>query len=139
MIKRVFIDSDVILDMLCKRDDFYNDSAEIFNLSEKNQIKLFTSPVVFANIFYILRKLLGLTNAKNAIKYLRQLVEVSCINEKITDLALNSNFSDFEDALQYFVSKENNIEILLTRNIKDYVEKDIKVLTPKQFLETYND
>ncbi len=137
MTKKIFIDSDIILDMLCKREPFYKDSAEIFNLSEKKKIELLTSPVVFANIFYILRKLLGTSKAKNAIKCLRDLVGVLCINEKITDLALNSNFFDFEDALQYFASKENNIEILLTRNIKDYIENDITVLTPKQFLNRY--
>jgi len=62
------------------------------------------------------------------------MISVVPVEEKIIDLALNSSFSDFKDALQYFTARENGFKILVTRNIKDYKEKDIIVQTPQEYL-----
>jgi len=64
------------------------------------------------------------------------IVHVIPIDEKMVDLALNSSFSDFEDGLQYFTARENDIGIILTRNIKDYKEKELLIQTPEEFLKT---
>jgi predicted nucleic acid-binding protein len=136
MSKLVFIDSDIILDLLCKRDPYYEYAAEVFTLGDYKIIELVTTPVVFANVFYILRKILGIEKAKEYLRKLRIMVGVISINDKVIDLALNSSFSDFEDGLQYFSSRENGIEILLTRNTKDYKEKDIIIQTPEEYIKT---
>jgi len=136
MSNRVFIDSDVILDLLCKREPFYPDAAELFTLSDQRTIELVTTSVVFANVFYILRKALGIDKAKELLRTLRILVGIVPVCEKTVDLALNSKFSDFEDGMQYFTARENGIKVLLTRNTKDYREKDVVVQTPKQYLKT---
>jgi predicted nucleic acid-binding protein len=136
MSNRVFIDSDVILDLLCKREPFYPDAAELFTLGDLGTIELVTTSVVFANVFYILRKALGIDKAKELLRKLRILVGIVPVCEKTVDLALNSKFSDFEDGMQYFTARENGIKVLLTRNTKDYREKDVVVQTPKQYLKT---
>jgi predicted nucleic acid-binding protein len=136
MSNRVFIDSDVILDLLCKREPFYPDAAELFTLGDQGTIELVTTSVVFANVFYILRKALGIDKAKELLRKLRILVGIVPVCEKTVDLALNSKFSDFEDGMQYFTARENGIKVLLTRNTKDYREKDVVVQTPKQYLKT---
>lgn len=136
MSNRVFIDSDVILDLLCKREPFYPDAAELFTLGDQGTIELVTTSVVFANVFYILRKALGIDKAKELLRTLRILVGIVPVCEKTVDLALNSKFSDFEDGMQYFTARENGIKVLLTRNTKDYREKDVVVQTPKQYLKT---
>ena len=118
MSKQVFIDSDIILDLLCKREPFYTFAAEVFTLGDTKQIDLVTTSVVFANVFYILRKLLGIDKAKELLRKLRIIISVVSVDEKVVDLALNSKFADFEDGLQYFTARENNIKIILTRNIK---------------------
>jgi hypothetical protein len=64
MNKRIFIDSDIILDLLCKREPFYAFAAEVFTLGDLGKIELVTTSVVFANVFYILRKVLGIEKAK---------------------------------------------------------------------------
>jgi predicted nucleic acid-binding protein len=138
MNKKVFIDSDVILDLLCKREPFYSYAAEVFTLGDTKKIELVTTSVVFANVFYILRKLLGIEKAKELLRKLRIIISVVSVEEKVVDLALNSKFSDFEDGLQYFTARENDIKIILTRNTKDYKEKDLLIQTPEEYLKAVN-
>ena len=135
MNKRIFIDSDIILDLLCKREPFYTFAAEVFTLGDLGKIELVTTSVVFANVFYILRKALGIEKAKELLRKLRIIIHIVPVCEKTVDLALNSKFSDFEDGLQYFTARENEINILLTRNVKDYKEKDLLIQTPEQYLK----
>ena len=136
MSKKIFIDSDVILDLLCKRDPFYQYAAEIFTLGDTKKIDLVTTSLVFANVFYILRKILGISKAKELFRKLRIILTVVSVDEKAVDLALNSRFNDFEDGLQYFTARENKITIILTRNVKDYKEKDVTIQTPEEYLKT---
>jgi len=136
MNKKVFLDSDIILDLLCKREPHYDFAAEIFTLGDTKRIELVTTSVVFANVFYILRKILGIDKAKELLRKLRILVGVMPVGDKIVDLALNSKFADFEDGLQYFTARENGIKILLTRNIKDYKEDSLVIQTPQEYLKS---
>lgn len=136
MNSKIFIDSDIILDVLCKRVPFYEYAALVFTLGDYKKIELATTSVVYANVFYILRKALGIEKAKENLRKLRIMVGVIPVDEKIVDLALNSNFSDFEDGLHYFTARENGIKILLTRNIKDYKVNDIVVQTPEEFIKS---
>ena len=134
MKKKVFVDSDIILDLLAERESFYDDAAKIFTLAYKKKIELFTTAVVVANVFYILRKIKSNEEAKRQLRDLRLLVSILPINENNVDMALSSKFSDFEDGLQYFVVKENNIMTIITRNIEDYKVKDIVIQTSKEYL-----
>jgi len=136
MSKKIFIDSDIILDLLCKRLPHYEYAASVFTLADNKKIELLTTSVVYANVFYILRKALGIEKAKEYLRKLRIMIGIVLVDEKIVDLALNSRFGDFEDGLQYFTARENDIEILLTRNKKDYKEKDILVQTPEEFIKS---
>jgi predicted nucleic acid-binding protein len=132
---KVFLDSDVILDVLCKRDVFYHFAAEVFTLGDRGEISLYTTSLVFANIFYILRKKIGIEKAKELLRKLRIIIHVLPVGEKIIDLALNSKFNDFEDGIQFFAARENDILILLTRNKKDYKEKGLVIETPEEYIK----
>ena len=138
MSKEIFIDTDIILDLLCKREPFYPYAAEVFTMGDKGILKLVTTPLVFANVFYILRKLLGIEKAKELLRKLRIMIGIVEMNDRIVDLALNSQFSDFEDGIQYFTAREHGIQHLLTRNIKDYKRADLLVQTPEEYLKTRN-
>jgi predicted nucleic acid-binding protein len=135
MSRKVFLDSDVILDVLCKREPFYDFAAEVFTLGDSGKIQLFTTSLAFANVYYILRKILGIEKSKELLRKLRLIIRILPAGEKIVDLALNSQFSDFEDGIQYFTGRENTISILLTRNKKDYKEKDLRIQSPEEFLK----
>jgi len=138
MNKKLFIDSDIILDLLAKREQFYDNAARIFTLAYEKKVELFTTPIVFANVFYILRKIKSAEEAKRQLRDFRLIVHVLPISESIVDMALNSKFCDFEDGLQYFTAKENNIPAIITRNRRDYKVKDIMIQTSEEFLKINN-
>jgi predicted nucleic acid-binding protein len=134
--EKIFVDSDIILDVLAEREEFVGVAAELFELGHLNRIELFTTPVVLANVFYILRKTSGIKEAKKNLQKLRLIIHVLPINEKVVDLSLNSPFNDFEDALQYFTAKENNIAVLITRNIRHYKGDDMIVETAEEYIKS---
>ena len=133
---KVFVDTDVILDLLAERIPFFHFSAVLFTFAEMKKLELYTSPLVLANTFYILRKQLGNNEARNALRKLRILLHVVDSSESIIDKALNSDFADFEDAIQYYTALEHEITVILTRNLRDYKNASVIVQTPEAFLVT---
>lgn len=136
MSERVFVDADIVLDLLCKREPFYPYAAELFTKADNGLLVLVTTSVVLANVFYILRKAAGGVKARQYMRKLRILVGVLPVGEKIVDLALNSEFADFEDAIQCFAAREQGVETLLTRNVKDYKARGVLVQTPEEYLKS---
>ncbi len=130
----VFVDTDIIFDLLANRDPHYQAAAKLFTKADEGKIKIFISALSIANLHYLLSKQLSSEGAKNALRKLRLVVHVLPLNEKVIDLALNSEFSDFEDAIQYFCATENDIEILLTRNLRDYKKAQIATMTAQDFI-----
>ena len=133
---KVFVDTDVVLDLLAARIPHFHFSAVLFTFAEMKKLELCTTPLILANTFYILRKQLGNDSAKNAIRKLRILLHVIDSTESVIDKALNSDFSDFEDAIQYYTALEYQIPVILTRNIRDYKKADVIVQTPESYLVT---
>jgi predicted nucleic acid-binding protein len=131
---KVFVDTDIIYDMLAKREPHYQAAAKLFTLADDGKIQIFVSALAVANIHYLISKQLSPDEAKQIIRKFRLLVHVAPINEKIIDLALNSDFKDFEDAIQHYCALENDIQILLTRNLRDYKKAQISVMTAQDFI-----
>ncbi|HPT69504.1 MAG TPA: PIN domain-containing protein [Syntrophomonas sp.] len=134
MKKKVFVDTDIIYDLLGKRDPFYLAAAQLFSLADEGEIQIYISALSLANIHYLISKQRSAEEAKEILRKFKVLVHVAPLNDKIIDLALNSGFSDFEDAIQYYSALQNEIEILLTRNLKDYRSAQITVLTAQDFI-----
>ena len=132
--EKIFVDTDIILDLLSSREPFYVYSANLFSAADKNEIKIFVSSLSFSNLNYILSKQYSSDQAKKRLLKFKTLVNVLSVTDKVVDLALSSDFKDFEDGLQYFTAIENNIKTLLTRNLKDYKSAEISVMTAEQFL-----
>ena len=133
--EKVFVDTDIILDLLSNREPFYIHSANLFSAADKNEIKLYVSSLSFANLNYILSKQYSVDQARKKLQKFKTLVTVLSVTDKVIELALSSDFKDFEDGIQYFTAIENNIKTLLTRNLKDYKSAQISVLTAEQFLK----
>ena len=131
---RVFVDTDVILDLLAYRLPHYHFSALLFTFADMKKLEVCTSPTVLVNTFYILRKQIGIEESKNALRKLRLLLHIVDSDDRVIDLALNSNFSDFEDAVQCYTVQEHGINTVVTRNIKDYKTSGVLVQTPEVFL-----
>lgn len=131
----VFVDTDIILDLLGNRQPFYKYAANLFSLADKGKIKLFVSSLSFSNLNYLLSKQYSTDQARKKLLKFKTLVNVLAVNDKIVELALSSDFKDFEDGLQYFTAIENGIKKLLTRNLKDFKTAEIIVMTAEQFLK----
>ena len=137
MTDRIFVDSDVILDLIARREPFYPAAAALFSQAETRRLTICSSSLIFANLFYILRKQTSSATAVTALQKLRLLVTILPVNEKIIDLALASAFTDFEDAIQYYTAVEQGVSVLITRNTKDYRKPAITICTPQEFLNSF--
>lgn len=134
MKQNIFIDTNIALDLLSQREPFCNSAGQLFTLADKKKIKLYISSLSFSTIHYILSKQIGKEKAKETLRNFKVLTTVLPVDDKIIELALNSHFPDFEDAIQYHCAIENNIEVIITRNIKDYKKSQISVMTADEFL-----
>jgi predicted nucleic acid-binding protein len=134
--KKVFIDSDIILDLLAKREPNYIYAAKLFTLIDKQNIKGFTSPIVFANLHYLLRKNTSNSSALKSLRKLKTLINILPVDERVIEQSLSSDFTDFEDAIQYFTAINNGISIILTRNKADYKMSKIPVATAEEYLKS---
>ncbi|MES2425653.1 MAG: PIN domain-containing protein [Bacteroidota bacterium] len=132
---KVFLDSDILLDATLKRPEFIVPALNIINLIQKGQLKAVTSSVAFVNVHYFLDKF-DKTNKFTLLKKLRSILSIVNVDEEIIDIALKSGINDFEDAVQYYTAKSAGADVIITRNIKDYKESTIPVLTAEQFLRT---
>lgn len=132
---RLLIDTNIVIDLLSKREKFYDEAANLFSQADKKELVLAISSLTFANTNYILSKLKTAKEAREILRKFKVLVEVLSLDDKITELALSDdNFPDFEDGLQYYSAIENQIDIIITRNKKDFKNSKIPVLSAKEFL-----
>lgn len=133
--EKVFVDTDIILDLLSGRQPHYEFAAELFSKADEGYLKVCVSSLSFSNVNYILSRQHSATQARKLLLKFKTMVTVLAVNDKIIELALASDFSDFEDAIQYCTATENGINTLLTRNLKDFKKAEISILTAQQFLE----
>jgi len=134
--KKLFIDTNIVIDLLSRRVPFYEEAANLFSLADKKIIELSISSLTIANTSYILLRQTNSTSAKEILRKLRLIINILPLDDKIIGIALNDNsFDDFEDGLQYFTAIENNQDLIITRNLKDFKNSDLPVMTAKQFLK----
>ena len=131
---KLFIDSDIILDLLIKRNE-YQSSAKLFTIIENKELKGCTSPIVFANVHYIMTKYGGKEKSILNLRILRKFLSILTLDEEILDEALYAEAPDFEDSIQYIASEKNEIDFIITRNKKDYKRSKIPALTATEFLK----
>jgi predicted nucleic acid-binding protein len=134
MTTKIFLDTDIVLDLLLERQPFYTSASKVFALADRKLISLFVSSVTFVNTNYVLCSHIGEKAAKSTLRNLKIIVTILPVDEKIVGLALNSEFKDFEDAIQHFTATENGIKVLLSRNIKDYKHAQLRVITADEFI-----
>ncbi|MBC6367191.1 PIN domain-containing protein [Algoriphagus sp. AK58] len=138
MVSEYFLDSDIILDLLMDRTPYSEDSKVIFQLSGADQIKLYCSSIIVTNVFYIIRKTFGKEKAVESIGSLLIFCGILPVGEREIRNAYQSDFSDFEDSIQYHVAiGKPEIRAIITRNKKDYILSKIPVVSPKEFLSLF--
>jgi predicted nucleic acid-binding protein len=132
--ENVFVDTNIIIDLLAKREPFYKDAQGLFTLSDKKEIQLYISSLSFANTYYSIDKHHKDIDAKKYLAKFKVLVKILPLEDKVIGLALASDFNDFEDGLQYFIAMENESDVIITRNKKDFKNSKIPVMTAGEYI-----
>ncbi len=136
MESKIFIDTDVIIDLLIDRQPHAAAASILFDLAEKKKLKVYTSSLCFNNVHYILRKELGDKKTREIIGELLEIVEVLSVTRNDIINAVVSEFKDFEDAIQHSVAiSENGIKTIITRNTKDYKKSKVAVFNSDTFVQ----
>lgn len=126
--KRVLIDTDVLLDFFFDRKPASEDAARVLTLCETGQVKGHVTAVIISNVYYLLRRVAGHAKVIGKLRQLMTLVDVLVTDKETILQALNSGFPDFEDALQNFSAEQQGaIDVVLTRNVKDYRKSNLAV------------
>lgn len=134
---KILIDSEVILDFFFDRLPFSESASEILMLCEKNEISGYVTPVIISNLYYLLRKNSKHDKVIDHLKKLLNILETATMNKQVVLNALNSNFIDFEDALQNYTAEfQNEIQVIVTRNTKDFKLSKLSVMTPETYLKS---
>jgi predicted nucleic acid-binding protein len=134
--KKILTDTDVILDFFFDRKPYSDHATRLFTLFESGKMAGFITPVICSNVYYILRQRAQHSKVIEKLKQLMRIFSVIPMDEEIVLHALNSGFKDFEDALQnYAAIKTNEIDVILTRNVRDFRKSTIAVMTPESFLD----
>jgi len=128
-VKKIFLDSDVLLDLLLDRAPFANDISILIEYAITNDVVLYTSPISITNINYIIEKIETRSKANLKTKKILEIVKIENVGQK----AKLSKFKDFEDAVQNFCAVESNHKIIVTRNTKDYKESDLSIFTAREY------
>jgi predicted nucleic acid-binding protein len=135
--KRILIDTDVILDFFYNRKPFSDNAAKVLSLCESGEIKGFVTSGIISNVYYILRQTSTHEKVIEKLKQLITITELLTTDKEVILKALNSNFKDFEDALQNYSAELNGqIDLIVTRNFKDFKNSSLGIMTPGNYLKT---
>lgn len=136
MTSKLFIDSDVVIDFFTDREPHANPASELFDLNEKGEVQLYLSTVSINNIYYIVRRYLGHKKTLEVIEELVDITEIIGTKKREIIQALKNDFKDYEDSIQYSSALTiDGIELIITRNVKDYRNSKIAVMTPLNYLK----
>lgn len=133
---RIFLDTNVTLDLLGERAPFYDAIAKLVTLADQKKITLIVSPLSFTTIDYVLNKYETSDSVLRKLRMFKILCEVCAVNEEAIEKGLSSGFNDFEDAIQYFTALQANCSIIVTRNGKDFKNSILPVMTAKEYLSS---
>jgi predicted nucleic acid-binding protein len=131
---KVFVDTNVLLDVLAKREPFYSDSARVWSLAERGKIEGLVSVISFNNVYYIVRKMASRKSADRALYLMRDVFTPVPLDTQILNQAIDSDFGDFEDAIQFHSAIRSDASYLVTRDISHFPTSDFSILAPAEFL-----
>lgn len=133
---KLFIDSDVVIDFFTDREPHVNPASELFELNEQGTVKLYLSAISINNIYYIVRKFLGHKKTLEVVEALTEMTEIIGTTKIEIIQALKNDFSDYEDSVQYSSALTiKSLDAIITRNVKDYRNSSVAVMTPLNFLK----
>ena len=131
---RLFLDTNIVVDLLDRREPFCHDAVRLFTMAYNKQVQLIVSPMTYTTASYLLRKH-GPEGVRNLLANFRQLSRIAVVDERTVDDSLASQFKDFEDAMQYYTALKAKADAIITRNGKDFTASKLPVMTATEYLE----
>lgn len=131
---KVFLDANVIIDVVLNRVDFIEESNKILELGAEGECELCASDITFTTVSYYARKNRTIEQLYEVMQTLRDIIDVAPSGKLSIDWALQKKSKDFEDAVQYFTALRSGAECIISRNERDYPFTDIPVISPSDFL-----
>jgi len=131
---RVFVDTNVIVDVVARREPFFTDSQAVLSLCALKEIDGIVSDLTFCNVAYVMRKQLNSAQLRSSLSVLKQFLEIAPIGDAGISFALANDTSDFEDAVQLAAAQAARAEVIVTRNVRHFSNSLIRVSTPSDFL-----
>ena len=133
-----FVDTNVLLDVLARREDHYAASARVWSLAERSEVEAFISAISFNNVYYVIRRARDRKTADTALILLRDVFDSVPPDDKIINQSVDSDLNDFEDALQFHSAIRCRADFLITRNPSDFPRSGLAILTPEEFLAVWS-
>jgi len=135
---KLFIDTNIMLDLLGERVPFYDSIAKIATLSEKGEVTMVVSALSYSTVAYILAKYENLEKVKEKLRKFKIISDISDLDAMTIEKGLNSNLLDFEDSLQYYSALKSDCKVILTRNQKDFKQSVLPVMSADEYLISIN-
>ena len=132
--KRVFVDTNIVIDLIGNRAPFVKDAQRLFTLAERKEVEIYVSALTIANTYYALTRTYKVDAAKKYLQLLKVLVNVVSFDLQTIDAALASKFDDLEDGFQHFMALQCQADLIITRNKKDFRHAQLPTLTATEFL-----
>lgn len=132
---KVFLDANVIIDVVQNRTDFVEASSKVLQLGLDGECELCASDITFTTVSYYARKNRTPEQLYDVLQSLREIVDVAPSGKVAIDWALRQKSKDFEDAVQYYAALRSGAEYIVSRNVRDYPYDDIIVISPQDFLK----
>lgn len=130
---RLFLDTNIVVDLLAKREPFYKDAVRLFTMAYNKQVELVVAPISYTTASYLLRHH-GSEGVRNLLANFRQLSHVATTDERVIDDSIASLFADFEDAVQYYTALKVKADVIITRNVDDFALAKLPVMTAAEYL-----
>ena len=131
---KIFLDTNILLDVLLDRKPFSEPSSKVWRLAECGRLEAVISSISFNNIFYIVRKYAGKEAAQRTVEVMNVNFSVFPLTRDIIGKAIAAKLPDFEDSIQFFSAVSCAADYIITRNAKDFPQDSIPVLSPAAFL-----
>lgn len=131
---KVLVDTNVLLDVLAERPAFYPDAMRIWTLAERGEIDAHVAAISFNNCYYLLHKYAGRRNAEKAVRLLRDVFTPVDLTAQVLNQAIDANFADFEDAIQFHSAVHAQARCIITRNPGHFPKSPLSILSPAEFL-----
>ncbi len=134
---QVLFDTNIILDIALNRNPYFNEASQLFGLIDKKKITGYITATTITDIYYLAKKELGHDVALDFISNLIEVVNLIGVDKEIVLNALTSGMKDFEDAIQVFAAKMNNIKTVITRNKSNFTGSSLEIYSPSEFLQNF--